>query len=67
MFFVHQATFCVNSLAHTFGVQTYSKEHTSYDHIITALVSFGEGYHNYHLPSALIQRCERPPRTLWTI
>ncbi|CAN8074855.1 unnamed protein product [Agarophyton chilense] len=48
MFFVHQATFCVNSLAHTFGVQTYSKEHTSYDHIITALVTFGEGYHNYH-------------------
>lgn len=48
MFFVHQATFCVNSLAHTFGVQTYSKEHTSYDHVITALVTFGEGYHNYH-------------------
>eukprot|EP00177_Eucheuma_denticulatum_P002010 GFKZ01003589.1.p1 GENE.GFKZ01003589.1~~GFKZ01003589.1.p1 ORF type:complete len:427 (-),score=40.58 GFKZ01003589.1:530-1810(-) len=48
MFFVHQATFCVNSLAHTFGVQTYSTEHTSYDHVITALVTFGEGYHNYH-------------------
>lgn len=48
MFFVHQATFCVNSLAHTFGQQTYSKEHTSYDHVITALVTFGEGYHNYH-------------------
>lgn len=48
MFFVHQATFCVNSLAHTFGAQTYSTEHTSYDHIITALVTFGEGYHNYH-------------------
>lgn len=48
MFIVHQATFCVNSLAHTFGVQTYSKEHTSYDHVITALVTFGEGYHNYH-------------------
>lgn len=40
MFFVHQATFCVNSLAHTFGQQTYSKEHTSYDHVITALVTF---------------------------
>lgn len=24
MFFVHQATFCVNSLAHTLGSQTYS-------------------------------------------
>lgn len=48
MFFVHQATFCVNSMAHTFGVQTYSTEHTSFDHVITALVTFGEGYHNYH-------------------
>eukprot|EP00189_Rhodosorus_marinus_P002896 CAMPEP_0113954600 /NCGR_PEP_ID=MMETSP0011_2-20120614/677_1 /TAXON_ID=101924 /ORGANISM="Rhodosorus marinus" /LENGTH=462 /DNA_ID=CAMNT_0000963815 /DNA_START=542 /DNA_END=1930 /DNA_ORIENTATION=+ /assembly_acc=CAM_ASM_000156 len=48
MFIVHQATFCVNSLAHTLGSQTYSTEHTSYDHVITALVTFGEGYHNYH-------------------
>jgi len=48
MFFVHQATFCVNSLAHTLGAQTYSTGHTSYDHILTALVTFGEGYHNYH-------------------
>lgn len=48
MFVVHQATFCVNSMAHTFGVQSYSKEHTSYDHVLTALVTFGEGYHNYH-------------------
>lgn len=48
MFFVHQATFCVNSLAHAIGEQTYSKEHTSYDSVITALVTFGEGYHNAH-------------------
>lgn len=48
MFFVHQATFCINSLAHTFGHQTYSKEHTSYDSVFTALATFGEGYHNYH-------------------
>lgn len=40
--------FCVNSLAHTLGEQTYSTQHTSYDHIITALVTFGEGYHNFH-------------------
>jgi stearoyl-CoA desaturase (delta-9 desaturase) len=48
MFFVHQATFCINSLAHTFGNQTYSKEHSSFDSILTALITFGEGYHNFH-------------------
>lgn len=48
MFFVHQATFLINSLAHTLGQQTFSKEHTSYDSVITALLTFGEGYHNYH-------------------
>ncbi|GJQ09351.1 hypothetical protein GpartN1_g1142.t1 [Galdieria partita] len=48
MFFVHQATFFINSMAHTFGSQTYSTEHSSYDSIVTALFSFGEGYHNYH-------------------
>jgi len=48
MFFIHQATFLVNSLAHSFGAQPYSTEHTSYDSFITALLTLGEGYHNYH-------------------
>lgn len=48
MFFVHQATFCVNSLAHYWGDQPFSKQHTSFDSIITAFVTLGEGYHNYH-------------------
>lgn len=48
MLFVHEATFCVNSLAHTFGKQTYSKEHISYDDVITALATSREGYHKYH-------------------
>eukprot|EP00126_Sphaerothecum_destruens_P003451 Sdes_comp17201_c0_seq1m6376 len=45
---VHHATFFVNSLAHYLGEQPYSNYHTSCDSIITAVVSFGEGYHNYH-------------------
>jgi stearoyl-CoA desaturase (delta-9 desaturase) len=51
--FVHHSTFCVNSLAHWWGEKSYSDEHTSYDSIITALVTLGEGYHNFHhsLPS----------------
>jgi len=48
MVFVHTATFFINSLAHTIGRQTYSTRHSSYDSIITAITTLGEGYHNYH-------------------
>ncbi|KAJ3381812.1 hypothetical protein HDU84_004852 [Entophlyctis sp. JEL0112] len=46
--FVHQATFCVNSLAHYIGSHTFDDRRTPRDHVITALVTFGEGYHNFH-------------------
>ncbi|KAI9144116.1 hypothetical protein BKA69DRAFT_1058369 [Paraphysoderma sedebokerense] len=43
-----QSTFCVNSLAHYFGDAKFDDKRTPRDHFITALVSFGEGYHNFH-------------------
>jgi stearoyl-CoA desaturase (Delta-9 desaturase) len=46
--FVHHATFCVNSLAHFLGSSTYDDVHSPKDHIVTALVTLGEGYHNFH-------------------
>ncbi|KAL7754441.1 stearoyl-CoA 9-desaturase [Sorochytrium milnesiophthora] len=46
--FVHHATFCVNSLAHYLGEHTYDDNRTPRDHFITALVTVGEGYHNFH-------------------
>jgi len=46
--FVHHATFCVNSLAHWLGETTYDDRLTPRDHFITALVTLGEGYHNFH-------------------
>ncbi|KAJ3316128.1 hypothetical protein HDU76_002064 [Blyttiomyces sp. JEL0837] len=46
--FVHHATFCVNSLAHYLGEHSYDDKHTPRDHFITALVTLGEGYHNFH-------------------
>ncbi|KAJ3373277.1 hypothetical protein GGF31_000710 [Allomyces arbusculus] len=46
--FVHHATFCVNSLAHYIGEQTYDDVRTPRDHLLTALVTMGEGMHNYH-------------------
>lgn len=46
--FVHHSTFCVNSLAHWFGEAPFDDKHTPRDHVITALVTIGEGYHNFH-------------------
>lgn len=48
IFFVHHATFFVNSLAHYLGDQAYSDLHTAFDSVVTALLTLGEGYHNYH-------------------
>lgn len=42
------ATFCVNSLAHTLGSQPYSAKGTARDSLVTAVVTLGEGYHNFH-------------------
>jgi stearoyl-CoA desaturase (delta-9 desaturase) len=46
--FVHHATFFVNSLAHWLGDKTFSDLHTAYDSFLTAVLTLGEGYHNYH-------------------
>jgi stearoyl-CoA desaturase (Delta-9 desaturase) len=47
-FFVQQATFCVNSLAHWLGDQPFDDRNSPRDHFVTALVTLGEGYHNFH-------------------
>jgi stearoyl-CoA desaturase (delta-9 desaturase) len=48
LFVVQQATFCVNSLAHWLGDQPFDDRNTPRDHVLTALVTLGEGYHNFH-------------------
>jgi stearoyl-CoA desaturase (delta-9 desaturase) len=48
LFVVQQATFCVNSLAHWIGDQPFDDRNSPRDHVITALVTLGEGYHNFH-------------------
>jgi len=45
---VQQGTFCINSLCHLFGRQPYSTRHSARDSWWVALLTFGEGYHNYH-------------------
>jgi len=46
--FVHHATFFVNSLAHWKGLQPYADRETPRDHFLTAFLTLGEGYHNFH-------------------
>jgi stearoyl-CoA desaturase (delta-9 desaturase) len=43
-----QSTFFVNSLCHTLGRQTYSKDISARDSFIVAVLTHGEGYHNFH-------------------
>ena len=42
------ATFAVNSVAHMIGTQPYSTKNSARDHFVTAIITLGEGYHNFH-------------------
>ncbi|MEQ8767074.1 MAG: fatty acid desaturase [Planctomycetota bacterium] len=42
------ATYAINSFAHTFGRRPHSTRTEARDSLLLALVSHGEGYHNYH-------------------
>jgi len=42
------STYFVNSLAHMWGDKSYSREQSAVNNAIVALLTFGEGYHNYH-------------------
>jgi len=48
LFFVHHCTWFINSLAHTWGSKSYYKELSAVDNYLISLLTFGEGYHNYH-------------------
>jgi stearoyl-CoA desaturase (delta-9 desaturase) len=44
----HHFTFLINSAAHAWGAQPWSTAHTARDNGLLSLLTFGEGYHNYH-------------------
>ncbi|NVK25275.1 MAG: fatty acid desaturase [Gammaproteobacteria bacterium] len=44
----HHFTFFINSLAHIWGSQPYTDKNTARDNGLLALLTYGEGYHNYH-------------------
>lgn len=48
IFFVLNSTFCINSICHLWGAQPYGTKDSSRDSWWVSLITFGEGYHNYH-------------------
>ncbi|MDF2180336.1 fatty acid desaturase [Aliiglaciecola sp. CAU 1673] len=48
LFVVHHVTFFINSLAHIWGKQTYTDKNSARDNGLLAVLTFGEGYHNFH-------------------
>lgn len=48
LFLLHHFTWFINSLAHTWGEKPFSQEHSAVNNYIISLLTFGEGYHNYH-------------------
>jgi stearoyl-CoA desaturase (delta-9 desaturase) len=44
----HHFTFFINSLAHIWGSRPYTDENTARDNPVVALLTYGEGYHNFH-------------------
>ena len=48
LFIVHHSTWFINSLAHTWGSKSYYKELSAVDNYLISILTFGEGYHNYH-------------------
>jgi stearoyl-CoA desaturase (delta-9 desaturase) len=47
-FLVLNSTFCINSICHLWGDQPFGDANSSRDSWWISLVTFGEGYHNYH-------------------
>jgi stearoyl-CoA desaturase (delta-9 desaturase) len=44
----HHFTFLINSLAHMWGTRPYTDENSARDNPVLAVLTHGEGYHNFH-------------------
>ncbi len=44
----NHSTFLINSACHYFGRRPYTDSNTARDSFIMAILTFGEGYHNFH-------------------
>ncbi|THV00429.1 delta 9-fatty acid desaturase protein [Dendrothele bispora CBS 962.96] len=48
MTLAHHSSFCINSIAHFLGSAPYDDKLTPRDNFISAILTMGEGYHNFH-------------------
>lgn len=48
IFLVLNSVFCINSISHTVGSQTYDRKSSARDHWLGVILTNGDGYHNYH-------------------
>eukprot|EP01059_Diplonema_ambulator_P007059 TRINITY_DN16592_c0_g1_i1.p1 TRINITY_DN16592_c0_g1~~TRINITY_DN16592_c0_g1_i1.p1 ORF type:complete len:359 (+),score=-75.18 TRINITY_DN16592_c0_g1_i1:43-1119(+) len=68
---VHHATFFINSLCHCLGKRPYNHAISARDNWLSAWLTFGEGYHNYHHQFPLDYRngvrCYQFDPTKWVI
>lgn len=48
VFILQNLTSCINSFCHLFGSRNHDQNSSARDHLLNALLTFGEGYHNYH-------------------
>ncbi|KAH9849215.1 hypothetical protein C2E23DRAFT_888403 [Lenzites betulinus] len=62
---IWHCTFLVNSLAHWDGLQPYSDDNTSKSNLLLALLTCGEGNHNFHVSPASLD-CVSHPRSIYT-
>ncbi|KAF9074757.1 delta 9-fatty acid desaturase protein [Rhodocollybia butyracea] len=44
----HHGVFCINSIAHYIGSTPYDDKLSPRDHLLSAILTMGEGYHNFH-------------------
>jgi stearoyl-CoA desaturase (Delta-9 desaturase) len=44
----HHVTFFINSLAHMWGSRPYTEDNSARDNPVIAVMTYGEGYHNFH-------------------
>ncbi|KAF8665468.1 hypothetical protein AX16_000486 [Volvariella volvacea WC 439] len=62
---IWHCTFLVNSLAHWQGIQPYSDDNTSRGNLILALLTGGEGNHNFHVGSNDLGKDDLHIISLW--
>jgi stearoyl-CoA desaturase (Delta-9 desaturase) len=48
MFCLHHLTWFINSLAHTWGDRPFCQSLSAVDNYLISMLTWGEGYHNYH-------------------